>query len=233
MAVDLFVLNRAGLQEQIAQALRERIAAGHYRAGERLNIDALARDLEVSSTPVREALARLSAERIVEFVPNKGYRVMPPPDAGWLADLFDVRLLFEAYAVRLGAARRDQAILRRLEELHRQMGELTADAAGRRAFATLNRDFHAAIVDSARNRVLSRQYEPLSYQYEVALARATGSRDIAKAVQEHACILDAYHEGDRRTAEEALRGHLLAAEQRAAAVLNSRAEGAPRRTNKA
>ncbi|MCL5109369.1 MAG: GntR family transcriptional regulator [Chloroflexi bacterium] len=211
------VLNLAGLPEQIAEAVRERIVAGQYRPGERLNIDRLASDLGVSTTPVREGLARLVTERLVCFAANKGYRVMPPPDAAWLDDLFDVRLLLETYGVRLGAARRDPAVLRRLEEILQQMEALDpCDAAGRRAFVGLDRDFHTTLVDSAGNRVLAEEYTLLSCQLELALVRIAAYIDLAKALQEHAAIVGAYCLGDRRAAEEALRTHLLAAEQRVA-----------------
>lgn len=209
------VLKRAGLHEKIAEVLREQIVAGHYRSGERLNIDRLAAELGVSPTPVREGLARLVAEHMVAFVANQGYRVAPPPDPAWLDDLFDVRLLLETYGVRLGAARRDPAVLRRLEDILQQMEAVTrTDAESRRAFVGLDRDFHTALVASARNHVLAQQYAPLSGQLELALVRIAAFIDLAKALQEHAAIVGAYCLGDRRAAEEALRAHLLASEQR-------------------
>ncbi|HRA64843.1 MAG TPA: GntR family transcriptional regulator, partial [Caldilinea sp.] len=65
------------LADAVYERLKARIMDQGYPPRERLNIDALAVDLSVSPTPIREALARLSAERLVTFAAFKGYRVSP------------------------------------------------------------------------------------------------------------------------------------------------------------
>ena len=65
------------LASTVYDALKERIMDQVYLPGERLNIDGLAADLNLSPTPVREALVRLAAERLVTFESFKGYRVSP------------------------------------------------------------------------------------------------------------------------------------------------------------
>ncbi len=214
--MSLIVLNRTALHEQICEAIRERILDGEYKPGERLNIDQLARAMNVSSTPVREALARLISERLVSFQPNKGYRVTPPPDAGWLADLFDVRMLLEPYAARVGAGRRDAAVLARLEELQGQIAQLDPeDPRSCQLFVRLNQAFHTIIIDSAGNRALSEQYTTLSYHAQIALVYRLGLKDIPQVLQEHVPLLDAFRSGDGQAAEAAMCAHIAAGKARA------------------
>src|ERR687886_150212 len=96
---------RTVLVEPVYQALKERIVDQAFPPGARLNIDALAVELNVSPTPVREALARLAAERLVTFAPFKGYSVLSPLSQRQLADLMHVRQLLEVEAARLAASR--------------------------------------------------------------------------------------------------------------------------------
>src|SRR6185437_2690885 len=69
--------SRAMLVDTVYDALKERIMDQAVPPGSRLTIEVLAVDLQVSPTPVREALARLAAERLVTFEPFKGYATMP------------------------------------------------------------------------------------------------------------------------------------------------------------
>lgn len=202
------VINRTALHEQICDAIRERIVMGDYRAGQRLNIDQLARDMGVSTTPVREALARLVSERLVNFQSNKGYAVTPPPDAEWLANLFNVRALIEPYAACIGAQKADQATLAEMEEIQRQIQLVDDDLRGRQQFIQLNQRFHTLIVDSAENKALSELYKTLSYHTQIALVYRLGFTDIPLVLDEHVNIISAYRAGDGLAAEAAMRDHI-------------------------
>lgn len=202
------VINRTALHEQICDALRERIVLGDYRPGQRLNIDQLARDMGVSTTPVREALARLVSERLVQFQSNRGYAVTPPPDAEWLSDLFDVRRLLEPYAAGVGATKADPAVLAEMEQIQRQIEDLGDDLRGRQRFVQLNQRFHNLIVDSAGNKALSETYKTLSYHTQIALVYRLGFSDISLVLNEHVHIIAAYQAGDGPAAERAMREHI-------------------------
>ncbi|MHB1005374.1 MAG: GntR family transcriptional regulator [Chloroflexota bacterium] len=219
-------LNRTALHEQICEAIRDRIVLGEFEPGQRLNIDQLARDMGVSTTPVREALARLISERLVLFQPNKGYTVTPPPDAGWLADLFNVRMLFEPYAAGIGAALGDLVVVSELERLQAQIAALDlADPYTCQRYVKLNQIFHTTIIDSAGNKALSDAYKTLSYHAQIVLVYQLGLQDIPQVLEEHMPILRAYHATDGPCAEEAMRVHILEGKNRAVSFL-SRSEAA-------
>ena len=92
------------LADRVYQVLRERILQGAYQPGQKLNLAQLARDLAVSNTPVREAMARLERIGLVEAVPYCGPKVKRLSPAQ-VADVFDVRIALEELAVRLVAQR--------------------------------------------------------------------------------------------------------------------------------
>ena len=141
----------AGTSSQRATgALRELILRGDLAAGARLGEVELADRLGVSRTPVREALARLAAEGLVELVPNRGARV-----SRWTVDelraVFDLRVQLEPALTELAASRATPEDVTALHQLARAM--LAAGSPGPHqdldAIVTLNRQFHARLVSIA------------------------------------------------------------------------------------
>src|SRR4051812_20279863 len=97
---------RVTLAEQLQEQLKESIIDGTRPPSSRLNIDALAREFGVSSTPIREALARLEQEGLVRLELFAGYSVVPPPEPDYVIGLFELRILWEGHCAELGAAKR-------------------------------------------------------------------------------------------------------------------------------
>jgi len=96
-------IGRTGLTNQSYEALKEQILDQTIAPGARINIDQLVIELGVSSTPIREALARLCSERLVTFEPYIGYSAAPIHDDDWFHDMIDFRVLFEGEAACTGA----------------------------------------------------------------------------------------------------------------------------------
>ncbi len=119
------------LATPVYEALKERIVNGSIAPGERLNIDALAVDLDVSPTPVRESLARLAAEKLAAFEPYKGYTVMPLLTQAQFAELMHVRHLLEEDAAALAAARINTPDLLALEDTLTELQNLPLPPAPR------------------------------------------------------------------------------------------------------
>ena len=97
-------------------ALRERIFSGALRAGERLKERELCRELDVSRTPVREALRRLEADGLVEIEPRRG-GVVAGINAEEASEIYSLGVLLESYAARLAAERATEADLAELDRL--------------------------------------------------------------------------------------------------------------------
>src|SRR3954451_23880770 len=96
-------LRRAVLADGVYEAVKALIMDRHLEPGAKINMDALARDLDVSPTPVREALARLEADGLVTKRALVGYTAVPLLDAAGLTELFELRKLLEPAAARWAA----------------------------------------------------------------------------------------------------------------------------------
>lgn len=139
-------------QERTYTILRDRIHSGEYQPLDRLNIDALARELGVSPIPVREALRRLEAEGWVQFRPNAGAVVAPVDATSWEQAMVSLAILEGAAS---GEAREHlrKTDLTKLRRLATQMEQATAHGDPLR-FSALNRQFHDTIIGRCTNAVL-------------------------------------------------------------------------------
>ncbi|MBB5080586.1 GntR family transcriptional regulator [Nonomuraea endophytica] len=146
-------------RETVYATLKERIIEGDLHPGQRLIERDLAAELEVSRVPVREALGRLEAERLVVLVPRQGVLVSPftPQD---VADFFDVRESLEVLAARLTAQRADGNGLAALRAVLDQADEATRRRDAR-AIALANAAFHTAVVALSGNALLVDMMRPL------------------------------------------------------------------------
>jgi DNA-binding GntR family transcriptional regulator len=214
------ILVKRPLSDQTYEALRERILDQGLLPGSRLNVDRLARELGVSSSPVREALARLEAERLVVSEMYSGYSVAPEPTLAYLRDLLSFRVVLEGHCARIGAAQRDPEVIAALQGAVERMAKtrrLGRKYKEYRRFVAADALFHQTIVDSAGNEVISAVYASMHailLQSRLYLNRQSGSARADEVGEEHATILKAFEAGDADAAEAALRHHLEGGKRR-------------------
>ncbi|HET8726833.1 MAG TPA: GntR family transcriptional regulator [Alphaproteobacteria bacterium] len=201
------------LVNQLAADLRGRIYDGDFKAGERLNINALAKHYDVSATPVREALAMLSAENVVTFKENIGYRVAPAPTEEEFIQWAEARIAIESQAIMLAKGPVPEDVIKRLRRINETIaqGNSGTGVVEIAAFSDANWEFHAALVSLAKNTFLSRAHETL-YRgrrfSQVFLGRGVVNR--SDVVAEHATIIAALERGNLAVACESLRHHISA-----------------------
>jgi DNA-binding GntR family transcriptional regulator len=207
------LINKQGLSDQVYDVLKQQILDQQLGPGTRLNIDNQAKLLGVSSTPVREALNRLTAEKLVVSEHYTGYRVAPPITLEYLSDLLDYRMVLEGHCGLVGAPSRNRAIVSSLAKAHDRMAKFERIGSRyeeHRQFVAADNEFHIIIVESASNLVLSEQYRALNAintQSRLYLNRQGGVRS-AEVVAEHALILKAFETGDGPAAKKAIQKHL-------------------------
>ncbi len=132
---------RDGLRaEAVYRTLKEAIARGIFAEGERLQDRALALELGVSRTPVREALQRLESQGFVENRPRVGLAVTEiTPQA--IEDIYVIRIALEGVAARLAAQRASPTDLAMLDRINAQLADATRRGA-LEAITQLNKEFH-------------------------------------------------------------------------------------------
>jgi DNA-binding GntR family transcriptional regulator len=211
-------ITRIGLAEQVRARLQERIMDQELPSGARLNIDALAREMGVSSTPLREALAGLCARGLVRNEAFLGFTVAPMPDQAFLRDLYDTRLRLEPWLAGQAAARIGPEAIARLRASLDDMGAHVRRGPWKthRTHAAADEAFHDAIAEASGNQPGRQALAALNAQVHASrlyMAAQTGAEETAK---EHEAILDALTRHDARAAEAAMARHLEESRERLA-----------------
>ena len=193
----------SSVPDRVYAILRERILAGELEPESRLHQEGISAELGVSRTPVREAIARLAAEGLVELLANRGARVaaVRPGD---MEAAYVARLGIEPLAARLAAARRDPGELTKLRKT------LTPARRGPKAAYAASRAFHRELALASGNRFLVEFAETL-WAGRLGLhvyAQQMTPEQFAKDASEHERILDAIEAGDEDTAERLTREHI-------------------------
>jgi DNA-binding GntR family transcriptional regulator len=202
---------RSGLADQVYGALKEQILDMEHSPGERLVIDQIAREMGVSGTPVRDALTRLAAERLIDFAPFRGYTVLPEPTLDEIAQSFEARQAIEIVAVRLGCKRAEDKEIEQLAALHERISSHSygARSGSFSQFVKLNQDFHELLVRTSRNQYLVGALRGL--YHDVLIARTMHGRgvpDLEHIDEEHRAIIEALRRRDADAVEAALARHI-------------------------
>jgi DNA-binding GntR family transcriptional regulator len=141
---------------QLAHRLREEIVSGAWQPGAKINLAAARERLGVSLSPLREALARLTAEGLVEFEDNRGYRVAPVSLAN-LAEVTHLRVELECLALRHAIEAGDLAWEGDVVGALHRLNRLTRDPARPgtlAAWEVAHRDFHLTLIAGCRMPLL-------------------------------------------------------------------------------
>lgn len=176
------------LRVVVCDELRRRIISGQITEGERIFEDQLAADLAVSRNPIREALQSLAHEGFVELEPRRGARVIVLSDQRVL-QLFEVREGLEAMAAGFGAARRSDEQLAALRALL-DHGRVALDSMQLAELPPLNTMYHALLLETAANPLLSELLTSLTHRIEWVYSRRLRERGMW-SWDEHASIIDA------------------------------------------
>jgi DNA-binding GntR family transcriptional regulator len=209
------IANGASLGDEVAERLREAIDSGQFAGGTHLVERRLADQLGVSHVPVREALARLETEGLVERLPRRGTRVavMTQKD---LDDLSELRAVLESYVLERAQQRwneRDERALRRVVE---QMREAAEKGNTERLFA-LDVRFHEQLWAMTDSRPLQELVARLRARINRFLRAATSTLDpagLTDHADKHGELLDAIASGDPDRARAAMVEHVQVARAR-------------------
>lgn len=196
--------------EMVVDQLRERILGGEYVPGERLGEVELADKLGVSRTPVREALRRLTAEGLVDLVPNKGARVVEYPRRD-LDQIFKIRARVEGLAAREAARTATDADIDHLERVATELKE-RSDAGRLEDVYRLNAEFHGSLNALAGSAVLTATVGQLIHSS--VLSRTLHSFDEAarqRSANHHLEIVAALRARDPEWAGAVMTAHLMSA----------------------
>lgn len=196
--------NRDMSQGETAYAqLLTAIRKGEFAPGDRLRETDVADRLNLSRTPVREALRRLEADGIVEHRPRMGAVIRQLSHAE-LVELYEMRIVLERTAAEMAAKHAATAEIDALRDLNSMMSE-----SGPAEAAALNQDFHRGIYLATRNRFLLDAARALNNALMLMGPTTLADRQrIDVVTAQHDDILTAIAAGDSAAAGEAAEAHL-------------------------
>ena len=211
----------ASLTQRVYKDLRAGIITGRIAGGTRLVESTLAADMQVSRTPVREALHKLALEGLLYSIPRAGYIVEEMSDYD-IQDLFTTRISIEQIAARLAVEKITEEELKRLAQNIKQTDEVLASGLTAK-LADLDMAFHGIIYKAARSKTLYQICQTLSdhtLRYRIALIHLP---EIAQKTRDgHLKIYDAILSKDLSQVDEAIQSHLQLAKKDLGELLERR-----------
>lgn len=190
---------------QVYDELIAALRSGKYRPGDRILAEDVAKSLNVSRTPVREALSRLVERRLLEMTPS-GLSVAQF-DRQAVLELYALREILEGAAARFAAQHASASDIYAMRRISASLADAHETDAPR--LAQLNRAFHNALYEATHNRFLVDALAGLNDALMLlpgTTFTTAGRRDAAAS--EHDAILDAIEARDPYASEEAARHHI-------------------------
>ncbi len=195
------------LRDIVSNTLREGILTGELKPGERLMEIPLAKKLDVSRTPIREAIRILELEGLVTMVPRRGAEVARISEDD-IRDVLEVRRSLDSLATRLACERitEDEKEALRAAEKEFEESTLTKDAT---TIAQADVKFHDIILLASRNKRLTQMVNNLAdliYRYRYEYIKDDTSHD--RLIREHRAIQEYIFNGDSVQAMEMMETHI-------------------------
>ena len=192
--------------------VREQILSGRYPAGSHLKEERIAEEADVSRTPVREALRRLSTEHLVKFVPNQGAFVIAWDDDD-VDGIFEIRILLEGYSAYRAATRIDEDGIKEMETCANEIEALCQEHNNENHRKTIefNHRLHSIIVEAAGSEHLRRMISSL---VEIPMLLKTIDRysnaDVERSNHHHRELIEAFRARDAGWAKNVMESHIRA-----------------------
>lgn len=200
----------AQLSRRVYEVLCESIVKVRLKPGTPLRIDAIASQLRISSTPVRDALNHLEKDGLIVKQPYQSW-VVREFNGQEIEDLYELRTGLECFSVRLACRRITEAEIGWLRK-HQKKGEEALQQEDVEAYQAYNQELHTAILKASRNSQLLQVMNTLWLQFQMLMAQTirVPGRPF-RAVREHADLVEAIAERNDDKAEKVMEQHLMGA----------------------
>ena len=215
----LLPIQLPNVSDVVYQHLKSQILSGKFAAGSQLNLNKLQKQLDVSRTPLKTALAQLQVEGLVEIHPRRGTYIKKCTTRE-LEECFEVRIALEAQALRNAFKKENQAHIQHLIQLLQQMNELLVSEEtwmeDLPTFMDFDRIFHVSMIELSGNQRMKQVYESANVQgYISIMGTKFHYSDAVKTKDEHNTILVALKNQDISALMRVTRTHLENAKVRA------------------
>lgn len=221
-------LRKKRATDEVYDSLRVAILTRHFMPGERLLADELCQQLGVSLTPIRHALQQLAVEGLVEIHPRSGTYVASVSEED-LLETFEIRLALELLAGKRAIAKWNPIAAANFNRLRKALAKPVRNPGAMRQHEELNLEFHFALFDLAGSKKLRDLYESLNSHIQIARIHASEGPTLPglaprldQEQEEHEAIVAALAKQSLPQLEQALKQHILRAQDSLLATLRTR-----------
>lgn len=211
------------IKEQVYEVLKREILDGSYKPGERIQELQVAKRLNVSRSPVREAIKELIGEGLLEYVPNKSITVKKLSITE-INEIFDFRNITERYAIEKTVINLDREIEERLGRMKSDLMRLHHDK-DIHLYCRVDSEFHSFLIESSGNRLLYKVVSnvmALIEQFRIISLRSP--QRFEDSVGEHVSIIDFILNKDAEAACRVCSNHLDLARNEIISYLKTKAD---------
>lgn len=197
----------SSLTGKVMNRVRAAVMAGEMKPGELYSVYQLAETLDVSRSPVRDAMLRLEEAGLVRFERNRGFRIVQPRPED-VAEIFAVRLALEVpSAKRAALLSSGELVLALRQEMTLMIEATTADDEAQ--FSQHDQRFHDLIIEASGNQRIRDMVNRLRTSTRILGASTAGvDRTLVDIAHEHSPIVEAISQGDGAAAAAAMHAHL-------------------------
>ena len=200
-------IQRTTLSDKVYETLLEAIVSGRIDPGTELSVVGIAKELDVSRTPVHDALRQLAHDGLVEQEVNRKARV-----AAFTRDdvfeIFEMRKLLEGQAAQLAATRMDEKVLKVLQAEADRLANSPDAIDWVQRWIDFDEQFHCAIAESSGNRRLCMDITRYRLLHRGFNQMATNAEVLQQALADHQEILAALQEQNAAEAATAMVSHI-------------------------
>ena len=198
--------NRTRLADEVYRQVLDAVLTGALEPGERIVQDRLANEINISRTPVREALLHLEREGVLARVGAAGFTVREIGERE-VRDIYQAREAIEGYAARIVAERRSAASFKRIERTVEK--EQSMAVGGVEEYFDANRRIHRSIVDETGNEYLLRGFDALwNRALSLRIFATIQAVDLGAPLREHETLVASMRDDPPNEAAEAMIAHI-------------------------
>jgi DNA-binding GntR family transcriptional regulator len=200
------------IKEQVYEVVKKEILDGKYKPGERIHELQIAKRLEVSRSPVREAIKELIGEGLLVSVPNKSITVKKL-SVKEINEIFEFRNITEKYAIEKTIGNLDGRIERKLNTIKRDLKK-NYDAGNLRQYCGIDSELHRFLIEASGNELLVKVVgNAMALIEQFRIISLSSQQRLKESVDEHIAMIDHILKKDADAAWRTCSSHLELARQ--------------------
>jgi len=203
------IIDKKSIVDNVTEFIRNSIMEGKLSSDKRVSMRKIAKELDISRTPIREAIRRLETEGLIKLLPRKGF-IVRTYKIKEIEEIYEVREILEIKMIRAACEYVDNKMLKKMKKINEKLSKLFKE--GKKDVLKIkkfNEDFHFLIYECSGNEIICGIVQNLWYKISDLFIQLFSTQEQGiNTYKEHEEIIDALEKKDKMKAEKCLRKHL-------------------------